>query len=397
MPAEGLAQGGEGFGAAVAGEAVGFGADDEEIAAGVGEEFEELRVALSGGDGGVDKADAEGERGAVAQVRLDEFGPFGGDRFGDFRVAVAGQVGEEELGRAVGRGREREKVDGTGAARRGGDASLLRAEERIDEAGFSHVRAAEEGDFRHGGRGKVRSVGGGAEELGVEGFHAGRKARLQETGLTGGSGGQKFEKKYWPLVECGGGTAAAAAESSDGGRMKGTIRSLIASIVFVSVLTVVGPTNAASQNRTDASLRALFFAHRADFEKLRAMAEKDVHVTRIAPDFTWLDDNVAWPRKDIGFSVERWDAYRALFRRLELPTGISRGVNPPRIIFPVVVEGLVPTGDTKGFVYSQAPVSPLVRSLDKRLPNKLWDGPDRSHVLVYEPLEGHWYLYYEQW
>lgn len=67
---------------------------------------------------------------------------------------------------------------------------------------------------------------------------------------------------------------------------------------------------------SDQALRARFFAHRADFERLLAMVNEDSRLTRIAPDFTWLDDNVAWARKDVGISESRWNEYRRLLRKL---------------------------------------------------------------------------------
>jgi hypothetical protein len=148
---------------------------------------------------------------------------------------------------------------------------------------------------------------------------------------------------------------------------------------------------------SDGALRARFLAHRVDFERLVAMANEDTRLTRIAPSFTWLDDDVAWPRKDVGISEERWNDYRQIFRGVGTPEGILKGANPARIIFPIASVGLVPAGFEKGLVYSQAPLSPVLKSLDENPPHELWAGPDRSHVLVYKPIEDHWYIYYEQW
>jgi hypothetical protein len=148
---------------------------------------------------------------------------------------------------------------------------------------------------------------------------------------------------------------------------------------------------------SDQALRARFFAHRADFERLVAMANEDNRLIRIAPDFTWLDDDVAWPRKDVGITEERWNDYRLLFQSVGATKGIAKGTNPNRIIFPIMSEGLVPAGLEKGLVYSQATLNPVLKSLDKEPPDKLWDGPDHNHVLVYKPIEDHWYIYYEQW
>jgi hypothetical protein len=147
---------------------------------------------------------------------------------------------------------------------------------------------------------------------------------------------------------------------------------------------------------SDQALRDRFLANRVDFERLVAMSNEDSHLTRIAPDFTWLDDDVSWPRRNVGISEQRWNDYRELFRGVGAPEGIIRRTNPTQIIFPIMTEGLVPTSLAKGLVYSEAPLSPVLDSLDKRPPRELWNGPDRSHVLVYKPIENHWYIYYEQ-
>lgn len=148
---------------------------------------------------------------------------------------------------------------------------------------------------------------------------------------------------------------------------------------------------------SDEALRARFLAHRVDFARLVAMANEDSHLTRIAPDFTWLDDDVAWPRKNVGISEQRWDGYRQLFQKVGASKGIIRAANPARIIFPIVSIGLVPTGAEKGLVFSDAPLSPVLKSLDNSPPDRFWDGPDHAHVLVYKPIAPHWYIYYEQW
>jgi len=165
----------------------------------------------------------------------------------------------------------------------------------------------------------------------------------------------------------------------------------------LTVVTALALAAAPGPFPSDKALRARFLSHRVDFEKLVVMANEDHRLTRIAPDFTWLDDNVAWPRKDVGISQERWNDYRTIFRRVGASDGIVKGTNPTRIVFPIMSAGLVPTGFTKGLVYSKAPLNPVLKSLDKRPPDKLFDGPDRSHVLVYKPIEDNWYIYYEEW
>jgi len=88
--------------------------------------FDELHVGLLRRDVAVYEAEAECESGALGEIGLDEFGPLGGNGFGDFRVAVAGEVGKVHLWLlALGRVSNGEKVDGASATRRRGHFGLF--------------------------------------------------------------------------------------------------------------------------------------------------------------------------------------------------------------------------------------------------------------------------------
>ena len=65
----------------------------------------------------------------------------------------------------------------------------------------------------------------------------------------------------------------------------------------------------------DAKLKELFYANRDDFNRLVQMSEQDVRVVRIDFDFTIMDTD-SEPQKNVGLSPERWQEYRALFRKL---------------------------------------------------------------------------------
>lgn len=176
-------EGGLGFAASVAGELVGFCGDDDEVAARLLEKFDELDVGLLRRNVAVHEAEAEGEGGALGEVRLDEFWPLGGDGFGDFGVAVSGQVGEIHLRLlALGRVGDREEVDGAGASGSGGDFGLFGVEQGIEQAGFADVGASQEGDFRNGGRRELCGREGGEKEFGM-GAHQRIGLRAQGTGL----------------------------------------------------------------------------------------------------------------------------------------------------------------------------------------------------------------------
>jgi hypothetical protein len=168
-------------------------------------------------------------------------------------------------------------------------------------------------------------------------------------------------------------------------------------ILGLSAVGVTAPSATRRAVPSDEALRIRFFDHRADFESLVTMANEDSHLTRIAPDFTWLDNDAGWPRENVGITGQRWSDYKQLFLRVGTAVGICRGTDPTRIIIPIAAFGLVPTGFEKGIVYSEEPLSPIMKTLDQRPPDKFWDGPDRSHVLVYKPIENHWYIFYEEW
>jgi len=168
----------------------------------------------------------------------------------------------------------------------------------------------------------------------------------------------------------------------------------LVAVLSVAVLALLAGS---SHDVTDAAIKKRFLKHRADFEKLVKIAEEDRHLVRIANDFTWLDTDASWPRKDVGISQERWNEYRRLFRRVGAPVGIfkDQDSDPPKIFFPIFSRGLVPYGDDFGVVYSPAVPAPLVKSLDQKPPAELYD--KKGHILVYWPIAEHWYKYYEAW
>ncbi len=165
----------------------------------------------------------------------------------------------------------------------------------------------------------------------------------------------------------------------------------------ISALIVILVSASRKHLPTDESLRARFVANRVDFEKLVVMSNEDRHLTRIAIDFTWLDDDVAWPRKNVGISEQRWSNYRQIFQRVGASEGLIRYRNPTLILFPIASAGLVPSGVEKGLAYSQATLTPILKSLDEDPPVKYRNGPDRSHLLAYRPIDDHWYIYYREW
>jgi hypothetical protein len=141
---------------------------------------------------------------------------------------------------------------------------------------------------------------------------------------------------------------------------------------------------------SDAALKGSFLKNKTDFGTLVTMSNEDKRVVRIATDFTWLDTDGSWPRKEIGFTEERWKSYRTLFWKVGVFDGIVRPVDyPSAIFFLASTVGLVVNGSTKGYVFSTAPVSPIQQSLEDD-PGKVPRG------YVFEPIAPNWYLYTER-
>ncbi len=123
-----------------------------------------------------------------------------------------------------------------------------------------------------------------------------------------------------------------------------------------------------------------------DFERLRKMAITDSEVMRIDSDFTWLKDNVSFPRpkSDKDLSEERWNEYRKLFKKLKLDNGIVNYESKKIIFFSV---------GAKDYMYATEEPSPILDSLDQ--PNfKRSEFEGKSSKTLYRKLKGNWYLYY---
>jgi hypothetical protein len=136
-------------------------------------------------------------------------------------------------------------------------------------------------------------------------------------------------------------------------------------------------------------LEARFRSNRKDFEEIIIMSEQDKHLIRIAPDFTWLDDDLSWPRTNIGLSMDRWDTYRRLFRQTGTPVGLLRPEGGNETFLIAYAWGLVTGGVDKGYVFSSERVAPILTSLD---------GPPtglKRREPAFKVLEGYWYIYYQ--
>jgi hypothetical protein len=150
---------------------------------------------------------------------------------------------------------------------------------------------------------------------------------------------------------------------------------------------------------TDATLIEDFPSKEPDLNKILQMSNQDAKVIRIAYDFTRLENNWGWPRpeSELGFSRQRWDEYRALFRKLDLPVGIERADQKDGVFvyFPVSTRGLGNgNGSGKGYAYLERELSPLLDSLDDESVRQFYERErPKNSVTLYRKLKGNWYLY----
>jgi hypothetical protein len=137
----------------------------------------------------------------------------------------------------------------------------------------------------------------------------------------------------------------------------------------------------------DQTLETNFLKHEADFDLLVRMAKEDSTVVRIAPDFTWLENNAAWPRPEteLGFSNQRWEDYRRLFNKLSLPAGILN-YQPDSVMLLASTRGLVTGGSSKGYAYAVKDPSPIFESLESV--------SFKDSRIAYKRIKGHWFLFY---
>jgi hypothetical protein len=150
-------------------------------------------------------------------------------------------------------------------------------------------------------------------------------------------------------------------------------------------------------NRLDTpELLANFNRNVEAFDKLRAMADSDSHVVRIAPDYTLLDTDTSWPRQNLGFTEIRWNEYRSNFEKLSLQEGIVRTDDFPGAIFFIAkARGLCTGGSSAGFVYSTKALTPVSKSPRETLETEARRNSSRHYAYVFKSLRPNWYAFYE--
>ena len=121
----------------------------------VTEPFDKLNVAILRWDVRVDQAHTESQGWAPRKVRVYEFRPLVYEVFRCPRVAIARQVGEQQVGLGPSRPSNLEEVDGLRSSGRIAGLGYFVADEGVDEAGLSNVRPSEESNL---GRARDRKL-----------------------------------------------------------------------------------------------------------------------------------------------------------------------------------------------------------------------------------------------
>jgi hypothetical protein len=142
---------------------------------------------------------------------------------------------------------------------------------------------------------------------------------------------------------------------------------LLIAIVGGGAVVLIGTS---SPHTSDSALIKKFSEHEADFNLLMKMAGDDAKASIIRMGFVGLGNEVDWPptiylyedkvwprlESELGFSQQRWDEYRRLFKKLNLH-GIDRKPEMPDVVFFTASMDFSPLDDyesavtEKGYVY----------------------------------------------
>jgi hypothetical protein len=150
---------------------------------------------------------------------------------------------------------------------------------------------------------------------------------------------------------------------------------------------------------SDASLERRFNRERPELEHLVRMVDEDWNMARIAPGFTWRQDNVAWPRPESewGISRERWDEYKKLFGQLELRDGITRGEKSSDVLLDIWSWGIVPSGISVSYLHCGQPRNGYAHTEPPCIEKKDSGRAEDTHrnAYRYKRIDQNWYIYEE--
>jgi hypothetical protein len=158
---------------------------------------------------------------------------------------------------------------------------------------------------------------------------------------------------------------------------------LVALLLIVFLFWYVTPPS-------DASLERRFYEHRADLEQIVVMMEQDVHMQRIAEDFTRNDDWDVHLDRERQISEQRWNQYREIFHRAGVPMGTVRQSDDIEII--AWAAGLAIAGTSLSYLHcgnsSAGNFYPPCR--ERKESGRI----EENDILIrYKRIQGDWYIY----
>jgi len=162
--------------------------------------------------------------------------------------------------------------------------------------------------------------------------------------------------------------------------------------ILLLVLLLTGACIWYMKPPSDTSLQRRFYERRADLEQIVKMMEQDVHMFRIAQDFTWSDDPVSI--RKIKISEDRWNQYREIFRHAGVPKGTSKD-SAGDIEIIAWTAGLAIAGTTLSYVHCGKKTSTdlekaLLPCIERKESGEL---REKDVFIRYKRIEGDWYIY----
>lgn len=167
-------------------------------------------------------------------------------------------------------------------------------------------------------------------------------------------------------------------------------------VLLLSLLTLISCQHSVTPGAgwpDDAVLTTTFERERRAFDELLELSNADTKIWRIAPDHAKVEDAPKTPPRAAtsqDLPTERWDRYRALFKKLGLPQGLTRErlKDGEAVLLPFfsVQAGAVDSVE-KGILHTTAKVTDLANDLT--LDNATKAKPNAIH----KHLRDGWYLY----
>jgi hypothetical protein len=175
----------------------------------------------------------------------------------------------------------------------------------------------------------------------------------------------------------------------------------IVGIVCLGILTMVSLLwwGCAPHQPSDQTLEKRFYKQRSDLEHLIAMMDEDWQMCSIAPNFTYRQDNAAWPRPESewGISAERWNEYRKMFTQANFKEGVTRPEKSSDVVVHVWSWGIVPSGTSVNYLHFGTPRNGYTNTeppcLEKRDSGAGMYGSSSSYGYRYKKIAGDWYIY----